>query len=169
MVKIWNSARAVRVYKQTRAPGSMRATELTELLLLPNSQSLLTAAASCRVTHLRLAPRALKLRHQLLGNPDEITALRFLGQPVHSSALALREGEGLERAQDVALPPHVAMASNSDLIHIIACSDMNCTSTLSGHTDTVLCLATATLPVRPFCPLFLVSYFSPTEGSAPSG
>jgi hypothetical protein len=148
LIKVWNSARAARVYKQPRPSGSTRATELAELLYLPLSHSLITAAASCRITQLRVTPRSLKLKHQLLGNPDEITALRFLGQPVHSSALALRGGVGLEHANPVALPPSVAVASNSDQIHVMACADMNCSTTLAGHTDTVLCLASATPPVR---------------------
>ena len=57
----------------------------------------------------------------LVGNNDEITGLCWVGA----------SGD----------PSHVVVASNSEHIRIFDAESLNCTTTMAGHTGTVLCLA----------------------------
>ena len=65
--------------------------------------------------------RTLSLTRQLIGNLDEVTDLRLLGQPG-------------------AAPSHVALATNSPILRLFNTATLSCTATLAGHSDTVLAL-----------------------------
>lgn len=65
----------------------------------------------------------MELTKQLIGNNDEVTDLRFLGPP--------------------AAPTHIAVSLNSEVIRVFSLTDMSCTASLAGHTDTVLSLDVA--------------------------
>jgi len=75
----------------------------------------------------------MELTKQLIGNNDEVTDLRFLGPPT--------------------APTHIAVSSNSEVIRVFSLTDMSCTASLAGHTDTVLALDVA-------------AHVSPTTASA---
>ena len=49
-------------------------------------------------------------------------------------------------ARAAALPTHLAVATNSEQIRLFDAASMNCTATLTGHTDTVLALDALRLP-----------------------
>lgn len=66
---------------------------------------------------------SMALTKQLIGNNDEVTDIRFLGPP--------------------AAPTHIAVSSNSEVIRVFSLTDMSCTASLAGHTDTVLSLDAA--------------------------
>ncbi len=66
---------------------------------------------------------SLELTKQLIGNNDEVTDIRFLGPPT--------------------APTHIAVSSNSNVIRVFSLTDMSCTASLAGHSDTVLALDAA--------------------------
>lgn len=64
----------------------------------------------------------------LIGNNDEITGLCWVGASSE--------------------PSHVVVASNSEHIRIFDAESLNCSTTMAGHTGTVLCLAIRQLEDR---------------------
>lgn len=88
-------------------------------------------AARLHTTSLLLPVQAdrLELTKQLIGNNDEVTDLRFVGPP--------------------AAPTHLAVSSNSELIRIFSLTDMSCSASLAGHTDTILALDAMHIAAQP--------------------
>jgi hypothetical protein len=66
----------------------------------------------------------LALGKQLIGNVDEVTDVRLVGG----------------RA---AAPTHLAVATNSEAVHIFDLQNLSCTASCQGHRDTVLTLDAA--------------------------
>ena len=145
-MKVWNATAAVAVYEQPKQQGSLHAKEISSLLSLRSSHAIVAATADCRLVTLRCSATALKTRHQLIGNSDEVTCVKFMksAAPLQPSTVA----SGLAGVSlPAATPPQVAVATNSDQIHVFSCADMNCDVTLVGHSDTVLCLTVTQLKV----------------------
>lgn len=64
---------------------------------------------------------ALQKKHVLVGNNDEITDLEWVG-PIES-------------------PSHICVATNSTHLRLFDMASMNCTATMAGHSDAILCTA----------------------------
>ena len=70
----------------------------------------------------------LALGAQLIGNLDEVTDVRLLGDCKKDS------------------PSRFALATNSPLVRIFNADGLSCEATLTGHHDTVLAMDAAALP-----------------------
>ncbi|PRW60889.1 transducin beta 3 isoform A [Chlorella sorokiniana] len=175
VVKLWRADTGKLLYEQPAAAAvaSSSAGGIVELALLPSGDGLLTATQDCRLLYHRPVDGGLAVQRQLIGNNDEVTDLRFLMLPgshdsaagaagaagedgeQHAGEAAEGEEEGHEAdeaeqaaaaAARAALPTHLAVATNSEQIRLFDAASMNCTATLTGHTDTVLALDALRLP-----------------------
>lgn len=148
VVKLWRSDTGKCVYEQpsSAAAASSAAGGIVELALLASAGGLLTATQDGRLLFNRPAGDNLAVAHQLIGNNDEITDMRFVSLGTGSSTATTRSSEDAggkpdqQHAARPALPSHLAVATNSDQIRIFDSSTMHCTATMSGHTSTVLAL-----------------------------
>jgi U3 small nucleolar RNA-associated protein 13 len=141
-VKFWDAATGCCVHMHHPAAGSSHAREIVQLMVLQKSGKIIVATADCHVAQYSLNATGLRLERMLLGNADEVTALCFAGSTLAGSAQQHRDGLSTrETPLPESAPPHVVVATNSDMLHVLSTGSMNCEETLSGHQDTVLALA----------------------------
>eukprot|EP00798_Chlamydomonas_sp_ICE-L_P002642 gene2643-5017_t len=69
--------------------------------------------------------RRLEMSKQLVGNIDEVTDVRFIG--------------------DKEAPTHIAVANNSETLRLFDIETLSCTASLTGHKEIVLCMDAAQL------------------------
>lgn len=126
IVKIWRSDTATCVSEELPGmPASSAAGSIIELHRPRNAQSefdLLVATQDCRLLFLGIQEFKIGLHRQFIGNNDEVTDLRFL--PGNDSTDAC----------------YIASATNGEQIHIIDAISLNCSDTLTGHSEAVLAL-----------------------------
>jgi U3 small nucleolar RNA-associated protein 13 len=147
-VKVWDGRTGRCVHTHERSVGGKLAREVVELLPMPHHKGLVVVTADCHIAQLTASKSRFELEQTLLGNADEVTALRFVGSALAAAAPARTSLDGAATVTPTSLPPRVLLATNSDLIHIVSTADMNCKGTLTGHKDTVLAIAVTFVPAQ---------------------
>ena len=153
-VKVWDGRTGHCVSTLARGAGGVAAREITALLPMRRARCMLVATADCHIARYACAKSGLALKQTLLGNADQVTALRFAGNAdaphvAASSVVGAASAGGADHetvARPVSLPSRVVLATNSDRIHVLSTANMSCERTLSGHKEAVLALAVAYVP-----------------------
>lgn len=120
IVKCWRSDTAACISEELpNMPKASAAGSIVELCATAPGHpfSIVAATQDCRLLFLHLEDSKIGLYRQFIGNNDEVTDLRFI---TDSSRLAV--------------------ATNSEHIHIFDSATLGCLDTLSGHKEAVLCL-----------------------------
>ena len=125
LVKFWRSDTATSFSEDLPSmPAPSGAGSIVELCL-SQSKSFAVAAATqdCRLLLLNLDGKNVDLHRQFIGNNDEVTDLRFVS--------SVADGKSRSR---------VAVATNSEHIHMLDSETLGCLDTLTGHKEAVLSL-----------------------------
>lgn len=120
LIKCWRSDTATCISEELpNMPTASTAGSIVELCVTSPGHPFSIAAATqdCRVLFLELEKSKIGLYRQFIGNNDEVTDVRFI--------------TGSER---------LAVATNSEHIHIFNTTTLGCLDTLSGHKEAVLTL-----------------------------
>ena len=154
-LKVWDGHTGRCVHTHKRAGGSALARDIVAVLPSASAHGLLVATADCQLSQYRLATDGCVLERNLLGNADQVTAVRFLGAPTAPAAAQQAQQASVGAPQPAAdalaapppsLPPQFVLATNSDLIHVMSTTNVGCERTLAGHKATVLALAVLHVP-----------------------
>ena len=125
-VKFWRSDTATCISSESNnMPAASAAGSIVELVPTNTADAsfgLLAATEDCRLLLLNCDFLEIDLHRQFIGNHDEVTDLRFLDR---------EEDDGIQ---------HLAVATNSEQIHILDSNSLSCVDTLTGHEQAVLAL-----------------------------
>jgi U3 small nucleolar RNA-associated protein 13 len=156
-LKVWDGRTGRCVHTHKRAAGGAFAREVAAILPMQRARGVTVATADCHIAAYALTGKHLLLKQTLLGNADQVTALRFVGTPAHAAPAQARLQPRVSASGAVSgdlaprpasLPPRIVLATNSDLVHVLSTTNMSCERTLSGHKDTVLTLAVVHVPAH---------------------
>jgi U3 small nucleolar RNA-associated protein 13 len=123
-LKCWSSNTCRCVYEQERSHKLQSIHSIVELLMLPSARQVLVVSADCALTLRSLGKQGSGEVKTLLGNLGEVTAAAFVGSMTLSQ-----------------VPQHVAVATNSDVLYMLDTGTLTCTSSLRGHSETILAVA----------------------------
>lgn len=126
VLKCWDANSSRCLYQQERSSAMPSIHSIVNLHVLSSSQEMLAVSADCALTLRRLRESDAGEEKILLGNLGEVTAVSFEAHSTQTSA-----------------PPHVAVATNSDVLYVFDTKSLTCSRSLQGHTDTILSLTSA--------------------------
>ncbi|GMH45250.1 hypothetical protein BSKO_13207 [Bryopsis sp. KO-2023] len=131
-LKIWRSDTANSIAEQKKLAGAHDGGEITSLDIVSgqNGSVIMTSMADCTLAFWNYeveegGSSVVDQSRLLVGNNDEITDLEWVG-PLEN-------------------PTHICLATNSTHLRLFDTESLNCTASLAGHSDAVLCTASCRL------------------------
>lgn len=126
VVRCWRSDTATCIsHELDNMPAPAVAGSIVELCVSGSRETpyaLIAATEDCRLLHLDIHDMNIGLYRQFIGNNDEVTDVRFIASAQSGQSSRL------------------AVATNSEHIHIFDSNTLSCIDTLSGHKEAVLSL-----------------------------